>query len=87
MRAHLAEPWVVGSYLAIVLTVIVSPSLWPVLLVALTVPTALRLIELARKAPDAPALNRLLRLTAGLHLRFGSLVTVGLLIHAGLDRV
>jgi 1,4-dihydroxy-2-naphthoate octaprenyltransferase len=79
--------WVVASYLAVVVTVAVTPALWPVLLVALTLPTAGRLIQLARTAPDASALNRLLRKTAGLHLQFGALLTAGLLIRATVDRV
>jgi hypothetical protein len=45
------------------------------------------LVELARTGSDTASLNRLLRKTAGLHLRFGSLLIVGLLIRAALDRL
>jgi 1,4-dihydroxy-2-naphthoate octaprenyltransferase len=79
--------WVIVSYLAVVLTVANTPSLWPVLLVALTLPNAAGLIRLARTAPDARSLNRLLRKTAGLHLQFGALLTLGLLVRFALDRV
>jgi hypothetical protein len=58
-----------------------------VLLVVLTIPTAIGLVELARTGSDTASLNRLLRKTAGLHLRFGSLLIVGLLIRAALDRL
>jgi 1,4-dihydroxy-2-naphthoate octaprenyltransferase len=79
--------WIVVSYLAVLLTILVDRVLWPVLLVLVTVLTAIRLIELARTGADAASLNRLLRKTAGLHLRFGSLLVAGLLIRAALDRL
>jgi 1,4-dihydroxy-2-naphthoate octaprenyltransferase len=79
--------WIVVSYLSILLTLVVDPSLWPVLLVVLTIPTAIGLVELARTGSDTASLNRLLRKTAGLHLRFGSLLIFGLLIRAALDRL
>lgn len=78
--------WVALAYGAVVLDLLFSPELWPVLLVVLTIPNAFRLAQLARTAPDSAALNRLLRKTAGLHLQFGCLLTVGLLIRAALDR-
>jgi 1,4-dihydroxy-2-naphthoate octaprenyltransferase len=78
--------WIIASYLAIALTIATDPSLWPVALVAATIPTALRLIRLTFSAPDAASLNRLLRKTAGLHLQFGSLMTASLLVRAALDR-
>jgi 1,4-dihydroxy-2-naphthoate octaprenyltransferase len=89
-RGHAATEyaiWVIASYVAVLVTVGLTPSLWPVIMVALTLPNAARLIQLARTAPDSSALNRLLRKTAGLHLKFGSLLTLGLLIRATLDRV
>jgi 1,4-dihydroxy-2-naphthoate octaprenyltransferase len=79
--------WIVVSYLAVLLTILVDRSLWPVLLTRVTVLTAIRLVELARTGADAASLNRLLRKTAGLHLRFGSLLVAGLLIRAALDRL
>jgi 1,4-dihydroxy-2-naphthoate octaprenyltransferase len=79
--------WIVASYFAILLTLLIDRSLWPVLLVVVTVPTAIRLIAVARTGADTASLNRLLRKTAGLHLRFGSLLIAGLLIRSALDRL
>lgn len=79
--------WIVASYVAVLLTIALEPAFWPVALVALTLPTAYRLVRLAYAAPDAPSLNRLLRKTAGLHLQFGVAMTVGLLMRALLDRM
>jgi len=72
---------------AIIALVIGNPSFWPALLVAATVPTAFELSRIAVAATDALALNLLLRRTAGLHLRFGSLLTLGLLARVILDRI
>lgn len=79
--------WIVISYLSILLTLLVDPALWPVLLVVFTIPTAIGLVDLARTGDDTASLNRLLRKTAGLHLRFGSFLIAGLLIRAALDRL
>jgi 1,4-dihydroxy-2-naphthoate octaprenyltransferase len=78
--------WISASFLAIVLTIVIEPSLWPVALVAIALHNAMRLVRLAYSAPDAASLNRLLRKTAGLHLQIGSLMTAGLLVRAALDR-
>lgn len=78
--------WIVASYLATLVTVASEPAYWPVLLVAFSIPTALGLIELAHTGSDTPSLNRLLRKTAGLHLRFGSLLIAGLAIRLALAR-
>jgi 1,4-dihydroxy-2-naphthoate octaprenyltransferase len=78
--------WISASFLAIVLTIVIEPSLWPVALVAIALHNAMRLVRLAYSAPDAASLNRLLRKTAGLHLQFGSLMTAGMLVRAALDR-
>jgi len=78
--------WIVASYLATLITIGIAPAFWPVLLVGLSIPTALNLIALARTGSDTPSLNRLLRKTAGLHLRFGSLLIAGLAIRLAIDR-
>lgn len=78
--------WIVASYAAIVAAVAGDPSLWPIVLVGLSIPTAWSLIRVARSATDADRLNWLLRKTAGLHLRFGSLLIAGLLVRIALDR-
>lgn len=79
--------WVSASYLSVILTLLVDRSLWPVLLVVITIPNAIRLVELARTGMDAATLNRLLRKTAGLHLQFGGLLIAGLLVRTALDRI
>jgi 1,4-dihydroxy-2-naphthoate octaprenyltransferase len=75
------------AFLAVAALVAGDPSLWPALLVAGALPTAVRLTRIAYAASDAQALDRLLRRTAGLHLRFGALLTGGLLVRAILDRL
>jgi hypothetical protein len=45
------------------------------------------LIRSERIALDPPALNGVLRRSAGLHLRFGLLFTAGLLIRTVIDRI
>jgi 1,4-dihydroxy-2-naphthoate octaprenyltransferase len=79
--------WIVASYAAICATIAIEPMLWMLTLVALTIPTAVRLVRLAHTAPDATSLNRLLRRTAGLHLQFGGLMVAALLARAALDRL
>jgi 1,4-dihydroxy-2-naphthoate octaprenyltransferase len=78
--------WIVASFLSVVLTVLLETSLWPVVLVALTIPNAVRLVRLAYSGTDTTPMNRLLRKTAGLHLQFGALLVLGLLVRVVLDR-
>ena len=79
--------WLAASYFAILVTITLDRTLWPILLVVLTIPTARQLIVLARTGTETRSLNRLLRKTAGLHLRFGSLLIAGLLIRLAIDRI
>ncbi|MEA2528759.1 MAG: 1,4-dihydroxy-2-naphthoate polyprenyltransferase [Thermomicrobiales bacterium] len=76
-----------GAFVATALLVAVEPHLWPVILVLAAAPTAIGLIRLVFSAAEGRALNVALRKTAGLHLRFGSFMTVGLLIRAITDRL
>ncbi len=119
---------IAGAYVAVALLIMVVPTLWPLVLVGLSLPRAVWLVNAMREdsaarsnlhrslpalrgnvlrprkwlrpagddpallsggdsvaAPSALRLNRLLRLTAGLHLRFGSLATAGLLIAMGIE--
>jgi 1,4-dihydroxy-2-naphthoate octaprenyltransferase len=69
---------VAASYVSIVALVVFNPSLWPASLVLLTLPLAMRLTQVVFVATDPSALNSLLRRTAGLHLRFGLLLAIGL---------
>lgn len=79
--------WLLAAYVAIGVTIGFDPSLWPILLVALTIPAARNLVDLARSESDPVSLNRLLRKTAGLHLTFGVLLITGLWIRFAMDRV
>jgi 1,4-dihydroxy-2-naphthoate polyprenyltransferase len=76
-----------AAFLAVAAWVAVDSRFWPVLLVVATAPTALRLGWLVLSAAEGRALNVLLRRTAGLHLRFGSLMTMGLVARAAIDRL
>lgn len=78
---------IAAAYLATVALVLWDPRLWPCLIVGITLPVALQLSRTVEAHDDPPTLNRTLRKTAGLHLRFGTLLTGGLLIAAILDRV
>lgn len=75
------------AYPALLALVLVEPRLWPTLVTLATGPVALRLIATFYREHDARALNAALRKTAGLHLRFGLLLTAGLLVAAVLDRI
>jgi 1,4-dihydroxy-2-naphthoate polyprenyltransferase len=50
------------------------------LLTLLTLPTAISLARVVATSVDVRALNLVLRKTAGLHLRFGVLLIVGVLV-------
>lgn len=76
-----------GAFAAVAVLIALAPELWPTVLVAVTVPVAYRLTRLAFSDADGATLNPLLRKTAGLHLRFGGLLTLSLLIRTTLDRV
>ena len=78
---------IVLAYAAVIALVVSSPSLWPILIVAGSLPAAIELTKLAYSAVDVSTLNQLLRRTAGLHFRFGGLLTLGLVIRATLDRI
>ena len=78
---------VVVGYGAIIALVAGNLSFWPTLLVGATLPEAVALARHAHTATETLMLNHVLRRTAGLHLRFGSLLTLGLLTLAILDRI
>jgi 1,4-dihydroxy-2-naphthoate octaprenyltransferase len=78
---------VAGAYVATLALIAAEPGLWPVLLVAITLPAAIALCQIALTATDVLQLNVLLRRTAGLHMRFGASMTAGLVIAAVVERV
>jgi 1,4-dihydroxy-2-naphthoate octaprenyltransferase len=75
------------AFITIAVLVAAEPSLWPALIVVASLPLAITLVRLAYSATDVKVLNNLLRRTAGLHLRFGSLLILGLVVRAILDRI
>jgi 1,4-dihydroxy-2-naphthoate octaprenyltransferase len=78
----------VGTAYPLVLVLIaVAPRLWPVVLTTLSLPAALALTRGVFVAGDERALNVVLRRTAGLHLRFGLLLTAGVVSGAVLGWV
>lgn len=78
---------VVGAYLVTLIVIQRDPALWPIVLVFASVPAAIAMLRLIFSPAVGPALNIAVRKTAGLHLRFGSLMTLGLLVRAIFDRL
>ncbi|MDQ3468106.1 MAG: prenyltransferase, partial [Chloroflexota bacterium] len=70
---------VFGAYVATVVLVATASRLWPTMVVLLTLPTAIQLTFALWSATTPPVLNTVLRKTAGLHLQFGLLLTIGLI--------
>jgi 1,4-dihydroxy-2-naphthoate octaprenyltransferase len=77
---------IAGCYVTLLLLVAWEPSLWPLLGVLFTLPVAMRLIRVVTGNAGVAELNQAMRKTAGLHLRVGVLLTIGLLVRAGIDR-
>lgn len=75
---------VVAAYVTVPVLLVVDIDLWPVAIVGASIPIAWRLVRFAFSDAEGRALNPLLRKTAGLHLRFGALMLVGLLISAAM---
>lgn len=66
-----------GTYLSLLVLAVLGIAPWLALITIATLPTAWRLIRLAANESDAKALHPLLRLTARLHMQFGTLLVVG----------
>jgi 1,4-dihydroxy-2-naphthoate octaprenyltransferase len=71
---------VVGAYVSVLLWVVVTPTLFPVLLVLLALPKAASTTRLIRSRATRATLNQALRGSAQLHLQFGVLLALGLVI-------
>jgi 1,4-dihydroxy-2-naphthoate octaprenyltransferase len=70
-----------GAYLSVLLWVLVQPALYPVLLVLLALPQTYSVIRLMIRSGETRAtLNQALRGSAQLHLHFGVLLALGLVI-------
>lgn len=76
---------IAAAFALVVALVALDHVWWPILATLLAAPSGLQLARRVKTANDAADLNGLLRKTAGLHLRFGSLLIVGLLLRVILD--
>jgi 1,4-dihydroxy-2-naphthoate polyprenyltransferase len=78
---------IAAAYVLTGLLVVLWPSNWPTLLVLVTAPAALALVQLVRSNNDAQSLNMSVRATAQLHFQFGLLLTLGLVIRTVIERL
>ena len=68
---------VLGGYVIVVLMTIAGTAPWPVLITLFTLPLALRLVRLEARQRSPRGLNLVLAQTAGLHMVFGALLSLG----------
>jgi 1,4-dihydroxy-2-naphthoate octaprenyltransferase len=66
-----------GTYLSLLLIVLLGLAPWLTLVSLVTLPLAFRLIQIAATESEAKALQPVLRQTARLHLQFGGLLVLG----------
>jgi 1,4-dihydroxy-2-naphthoate octaprenyltransferase len=76
---------VYGAWVALVGLVVTNRDLWPTLLAFAALPSGLRAVRLYVSETSQPVLRRGVRLSAGVHLRFGLLTTAGLVIAAAIE--
>ena len=69
-------------FLCVVGMIALNGSLWPLVLTGVAVPTTVQIVRTLSRATTPPEHNAVLRRTAGLHLRFGVLASIGLLLSA-----
>ncbi len=75
---------VYGAWVALVGLVVTNTDLWPTLLAFGALPSGLQAVRLYVSETAQPILRRGVRLSAGVHLRFGLLMVVGLVVSAEL---
>jgi 1,4-dihydroxy-2-naphthoate polyprenyltransferase len=71
---------VVGAYISVLVWVVGKPALFPLLLVLLALPKAVSTTRLIQAGGTRASLNQALRGSAQLHLQFGVLLALGLVI-------
>ena len=69
-----------ATYVTLAAMVATRVAPWPVLIALLTLPAAIKAVRFTAQTTQPRKLNLLLRDTATLHMRFGALLAVGLLI-------
>lgn len=72
-------------YPAVLAMIALDGGLWPLVLTGAAIPPTIRIARLLAHAMTPAELNVVLRRTAGLHLRFGALASIGLLVSVILD--
>ncbi|MGD9894532.1 MAG: 1,4-dihydroxy-2-naphthoate octaprenyltransferase [Dehalococcoidia bacterium] len=70
-----------GSYVVLAAISLTGAVPWPALLALLTLPIAVRLAGMVREGSGVGALDRVMVTTAKLHLRFSTLVALGLALN------
>ena len=72
--------------LALTLGIIVfEPSYWPLIVVLLVIPATLAAWTMMRTTPEGELTGAIVGFTTKLHMRYGLLVTLGLLIKGVID--
>jgi 1,4-dihydroxy-2-naphthoate polyprenyltransferase len=71
---------VAAAYLSVILWTVARPVFFPLLLVLLALPQAYSTTRLISSGATRPTLNQALRGSAQLHLQFGVLLALGLVI-------
>jgi 1,4-dihydroxy-2-naphthoate polyprenyltransferase len=71
---------IAGAYLSVLLWVVARPAVFPMLLVLLALPQAFATTRLIRSGGSRTSLNQALRGSAELHLQFGVLLALGLVV-------
>jgi 1,4-dihydroxy-2-naphthoate polyprenyltransferase len=71
---------VAGAYLSVLIWVVVRLAMFPMLLVLLALPQAYATLRLIRSGTTRATLNQALRCSAQLHLQFGILLALGLML-------
>jgi 1,4-dihydroxy-2-naphthoate octaprenyltransferase len=77
---------VYGGFLSVVVVVLTDLALWPLLGVFALLSLAIQLVRIVSGGAGPMEMNGVLRRTAGLHLRFGLMLTGALLFRTVLDR-
>ncbi|MHB8575190.1 MAG: 1,4-dihydroxy-2-naphthoate octaprenyltransferase [Dehalococcoidia bacterium] len=71
---------IASTYVALVAMVATRVASWPVLLSLLTLPAAVRAVNMTAHTQNPRKLNYVLKNTAELHMRFGALMAAGLIV-------
>ena len=66
-----------GTYVSLLVTVVLGVAPWLTLISVATLPSAIRLVRIVAAESEPKALQPVLRQTAKLHMQFGSLLVVG----------